>query len=598
MSGHPDMPEFVFEPDEIEAIIGYAVGHGTLADAPALNHAQLRAKGFGDEQIATIESGLASAFDIKFVFNKWTLGEEFCKSVLKISDEQLVDYGFDLLSFIGFSKADIDKANIHVCGAMTLEGAPGLKDEHLSVFDCANACGRLGKRYLSVESHIRMMAASQPFISGAISKTINMPNEASVKDCKQSYMLSWRLALKANALYRDGSKLSQPLNSQLLSDDEEEADEIAEQLTADKPAAQRASVLAEKMAERVVIREILREREKLPGRRKGYTQKAVVGGHKVYLTTGEYEDGRIGEIFIDMHKEGAAFRSLMNNFAIAISLGLQYGVPLEEYVEAFTFTRFEPAGLVQGNETIKNATSILDYIFRELAVSYLARHDLAHVDPREIVGETGLGSGDDATDEPHLTRSLGGDGIAEQQELHGVLPADAGRGARRNCRPRGRDLGAGLAQGPALWQRFHWGVLQREDCAQHPSVFRRTPRTGPPVRRGPPLAGLRANWDSARLAEYLADPASMVARDPRLMTLDERFGGIQMGRYDNLDLAQRTTLALPANATIGAAGGRLVSEVAMLPTVRVRRLDGCSLLSSAPPWPQWCPGPSRRLPVS
>ncbi|HPG89700.1 MAG TPA: vitamin B12-dependent ribonucleotide reductase, partial [Hyphomicrobium sp.] len=270
-------------------------------------------------------------------------------------------------------------------------------------FDCANPCGRKGKRYLSVESHIRMMAASQPFISGAISKTINMPNDATVEDCKQSYMLSWKLALKANALYRDGSKLSQPLNSQVLGDDDDEAAETAaEALLANPAMGARTAAVTEKIVERIVERVQYvkqQEREKLPGRRKGYTQKASVGGHKVYLRTGEYDNGGLGEIFIDMHKEGAAFRSLMNNFAIAISLGLQYGVPLEEYVEAFTFTRFEPAGLVQGNETIKNATSILDYIFRELAVSYLGRHDLAHVDPREIVGETGLGSSDEDTDE-------------------------------------------------------------------------------------------------------------------------------------------------------------------------------------------------------
>ena len=240
-------------------------------------------------------------------------------------------------------------------------------------------------------SHIRMMAASQPFISGAISKTINMPNEATVEDCKAAYMLSWKLALKANALYRDGSKLSQPLNASLIAEDEEDEDEAAEALAA-LPAPARAALAAERIVERIIEREV-RAREKLPGRRKGYTQKAVVGGHKVYLRTGEYDDGRIGEIFIDMHKEGAAFRSLMNNFAIAISLGLQYGVPLEEYVEAFTFTRFEPAGMVQGNETIKNATSILDYIFRELAISYLARHDLAHVPPEDLGSTTTLGRG-------------------------------------------------------------------------------------------------------------------------------------------------------------------------------------------------------------
>ncbi len=397
-----------YKEHEIAEIEAYAVGHGSLKQAPAINNASLKARGFTDEIIAKIESGLATAFDIKFVFNKWTLGEDFLVNTLKVPSEKLSDPAFDLFQHMGFSKKEVEAANNHVCGTMTVEGAPFLRSEHLAVFDCANPCGRIGKRYLSVESHIRMMAASQPFISGAISKTINMPNDATVEDCKESYMLSWRLALKANALYRDGSKLSQPLNSQLLGDTDDEQEDTAEALLASAPAAHRVVALAEKLAARVheleaqleVERENghMREREKLPGRRKGYTQKATVGGHKVYLRTGEYDDGRLGELFIDMHKEGAAFRSLMNNFAIAVSLGLQYGVPLEEYVEAFTFTRFEPAGLVQGNETIKNATSILDYIFRELAVSYLSRHDLAHVDPREIVGETGLGSGDDATD--------------------------------------------------------------------------------------------------------------------------------------------------------------------------------------------------------
>ena len=266
---------------------------------------------------------------------------------------------------------------------MTVEGAPHLKAEHYPVFDCANPCGKIGKRYLSVESHIRMMAAAQPFISGAISKTINMPNDATVEDCKSAYMLSWKLALKANALYRDGSKLSQPLNSQLIGDDDDEEDAV--EALYEKPMAARAAQVSEKIVEKLVERiVVMREREKMPDRRKGYTQKAVVGGHKVYLRTGEYDDGRLGEIFIDMHKEGAAFRSLMNNFAIAVSLGLQYGVPLEEYVDAFTFTRFEPAGPVQGNDSIKYATSILDYVFRELAVSYMSRFDLAHVDPTEI----------------------------------------------------------------------------------------------------------------------------------------------------------------------------------------------------------------------
>ena len=377
---------------EIEDIIAYAVGHGTLAGAPALHHAALKARGFGDTQILKIEAGLASAFDIKFVFNRYTLGDDFCRDVLKLTDEELSDYGFDMLGRIGFSKAEIERANVHVCGAMTLEGAPHLKLEHLPVFDCASPCGRLGKRCLSVDSHIRMMAASQPFISGAISKTINMPNEASVEDCLSAYALSWKLALKANALYRDGSKLSQPLSAQLIADEEEDEADAVDQLLA-KPQAARAEAFAERVVERIVEIERAAARTRLPQRRKGYTQKAIVGGHKVYLRTGEYDDGRLGEIFIDMHKEGAALRAMMNNFAIAVSVGLQYGVPLEEFVEAFTFTRFEPAGQVQGNDTIKNATSMLDYIFRELAVSYLGRHDLAHVEPADI-GFDVLGKGE------------------------------------------------------------------------------------------------------------------------------------------------------------------------------------------------------------
>ena len=383
-----------YRPSEIAEIEAYAVGHASLRQAPGVNHATLRARGFTDEKLETLEKSLAGAFDIKFVFNKWTLGEDFLVETLKVPAEKLEDPAFELLIHLGFSRAEIEAANTHVCGTMTLEGAPHLKVEHYHVFDCANPCGRTGKRYLSVDSHIRMLAAAQPFITGAISKTINMPNDATVEDCKDAYMLSWRLGLKANALYRDGSKLSQPLNSQLIADEEDDEDEAVEQFIA-MPNAARAAAAAEKIVERIVERvERTRERERLPDRRKGYTQKAVVGGHKVYLRTGEYEDGRIGEIFIDMHKEGAAFRSLMNNFAIAISVGLQYGVPLEEYVDAFTFTRFEPAGFVQGNDAIKNATSILDYVFRELAISYLGRNDLAHVDPADI-GGTVIGGGDD-----------------------------------------------------------------------------------------------------------------------------------------------------------------------------------------------------------
>ncbi|MBN2741570.1 MAG: vitamin B12-dependent ribonucleotide reductase [Rhodobacteraceae bacterium] len=363
---------------QIEEMIAHAVGHASLGNCPDINTTALIGHGFGPREIEKVEAALPTAFDIRFVFNQWTLGEEFCTKTLGIPADKLNDPSFDMLRHLGFTKAQIEAANNHVCGTMTLEGAPHLKDEHLGVFDCANACGKTGKRYLSVESHITMMAAAQSFISGAISKTINMPNSASIDETLAAYELSWSLGIKANALYRDGSKLSQPLASALIEDDEE-----AEEVLATGSAQEKAAVLAEKIIEKVIVKEVVRShREKLPSRRKGYTQKAVVGGHKVYLRTGEYDDGDLGEIFIDMHKEGAGFRAMMNNFAIAVSVGLQYGVPLEEFVDAFTFTKFEPAGMVQGNDSVKNATSILDYVFRELAISYLDRTDLAHVKPQ------------------------------------------------------------------------------------------------------------------------------------------------------------------------------------------------------------------------
>jgi ribonucleoside-diphosphate reductase alpha chain len=381
-----------YDESAIDRITRYATGHGTLDGAPtgegALTHAALRAKGFTDEALRRLEDAFSSAFDIRYAFNVWTLGEDVCTRVLGLSAEQLNDPRFDMLAALGFSKNAIETANTYVCGAMTVEGAPGLKPEHLPVFDCANPCGRIGKRYLSMDAHIKMMAAAQPFISGAISKTINMPNDATIEDCDRAYRTSWKLGLKANALYRDGSKLSQPLNAQIL-EDEDLTDDLA-----DAAATERTTVVAERVVERVVHR---LQRHRLPDRRKGYTQKAVIGGHKVYLRTGEYEDGSLGEIFIDMHKEGAAFRSLMNNFAIAISIGLQYGVPLEEFVEAFTFTRFEPNGMVEGNGAIKMTTSILDYMFREIAVSYLGRNDLAHVVPDDLRVDA-LGSGNDQGD--------------------------------------------------------------------------------------------------------------------------------------------------------------------------------------------------------
>jgi len=363
---------------QTEEMLKYAIGHGTLQGAPAINHNSLKAKGFTDVALMKLEENLQNCFDIKYAFNGYGLGMDFCKDVLGFTDAQLNDLSFNMLLELGFTADEVEAANTYVCGAGTLEGAPGLKDHDLSVFDCASPCGRKGTRFLSADAHIRMMAAAQPFISGAISKTINMPTYASVEDCADAYLTSWKLGLKANALYRDGSKLSQPLSTSF-------GDDLIDELE-DASETKQVTVVTERIVEKVIEKIVQADpkREALPTRRKGYTQKAVVGGHKVYLRTGEFDNGALGEIFIDMHKEGAAFRSLMNNFAIAISIGLQYGVPLEEFVEAYTFTRFEPSGMVEGNDAIKMATSILDYLFRELAISYLGREDLAHVKHEDL----------------------------------------------------------------------------------------------------------------------------------------------------------------------------------------------------------------------
>ena len=355
---------------QIQDIVNYCVGRQTLQTAPFINHETLRRKGFDDAALARMEGGLSQAFEIQFVFNKYALGEDFCREKLGLTDAQLIESNFNMLKALGFTQEEIAAANDYCCGTMTVEGAPHLKAEHLPVFDCANRCGRIGQRYIAVDAHIRMMAAAQPFISGAISKTINMPTDATLEEVKSAYLFAWKSMVKAVALYRDGSKLSQPLSA---STDSGKTVEASSEILS----------IAEKITERVLVR-YLAKRRPLPARRNGYTQKAVVGGHKLYLRTGEYEDGTCGEIFLDMHKEGAAFRSLMNCFAIAISLGLQHGVPLEEFVEAFVFTRFEPNGPVKLNDRIKMSTSIIDYIFRELAVTYLDRYDLAQVQADDL----------------------------------------------------------------------------------------------------------------------------------------------------------------------------------------------------------------------
>jgi len=360
---------------QIDEMSKYCTGHGTLCGAPFINHETLKARGFTDAVLTKIEKDLPQAFDVTFAFNKWSVGEEFCKQNLKLTDEDLSRPDANLLAQIGFSKEEIEAANEFVCGAMTLEGAPHLKAEHLPVFDCANRCGKKGKRFIPADGHIKMMAAAQPFISGAISKTINLPYEASLTDIDRAYFTSWKYMLKANALYRDGSKLSQPLNAANF-----DWDTLMEEK---ETPVERIQEIA-----RHVVKEYVSQRRSLPSKRSGYTQKVKIEGHTIYVRTGEYEDGQVGEIFLDINKEGTLLRSMMNSFAIAVSLGLQYGVPLEEFVEVFTFSRFEPNGLVIGHDNIKRATSIIDFIFRDLAVNYLGRYDLAHVTPEDVSGDS------------------------------------------------------------------------------------------------------------------------------------------------------------------------------------------------------------------
>jgi ribonucleoside-diphosphate reductase alpha chain len=372
-SVHTALRRLGYTPQQIDDIEKYCKGRGTLTGCPHINRQSLKEKGFTPEAIEAIEKQLDAVFDIKFAFNKWSLGEDFCKTNLNFSDEQLNDFAFNMLEELGFTKQEIQEANEYVCGTMTVEGAPHLKDEHLPIFDCANKCGAKGQRYIAHMAHVRMMAAVQPFISGAISKTVNMPADATVEDVASVYMESWKLGVKANALYRDGSKLSQPLNSTAASD----LDEIlalGDEDTLDETKGPKEVQM--QIVERVYHRA---QRRRLPKKRTGHIREAYVGGHKVFLRTGEFEDGTLGEIFIDMYKEGASFKGLLNCFAVLASKSLQYGMPLEELVETFTFTRFEPAGFVEGHEAIKNATSILDYVFRSVGYDYLKRNDFVHV---------------------------------------------------------------------------------------------------------------------------------------------------------------------------------------------------------------------------
>jgi ribonucleoside-diphosphate reductase alpha chain len=371
----PALEALGYTPQAIEEIVAYATGRKTLNGAPAINPDTLKARGFTPDAIAAAEEAVKTALGLEGVFNPWILGKDFVEKILHIPESTWSLQGFSLLRHLDFSSEDIAEAELYACGTMGLEGAPGLNTEHYAVFDTATPSGKNGRRSISWTAHIGMMAAVQPFISGAISKTINMPNAANYEDVKGAYMLSWKNALKAVALYRDGSKLSQPLSSLAPG-----TDPLADTILKVEKGLDLVSLTAD--PRKPAVRGM---RKPLPNRRMGYTQKAKIGGHSIFIRTGEYEDGNLGEIFLDMHKEGAAFRSLLNSFAITVSLGLQYGVPLEEYVDAFTFSRFEPNGMVQGHDYVKMATSVIDYIFRDLAISYLKRSDLGQVKPEDLI---------------------------------------------------------------------------------------------------------------------------------------------------------------------------------------------------------------------
>ena len=397
---------------QLEEIVNYAKGHATLKGSPFINTQTLLAKGFTKDELAKVEAALGSAFEIGFVFNVYTFGEATLQR-LGFTAAQYYDFEWSLLEALGYTDEQIEAANIYVCGTMTVEGAPYLKDEHLAVFDCANKCGQKGQRFIHAHGHIRMMAAAQPFLSGAISKTINLPNEATVEEIADCYRMSWELGLKANALYRDGSKLSQPLSNKSDKKKKTTETEITEDATAQADTSSNivdmskltVDELLEEVSKRMqsspdtVLKGKLAkivERKKLPAKRRGFTQKAKINGQALFLRTGEYGDGTVGEIFIDMAKEGATVRSMLNCFAIAISIGLQYGVPLEEFVEKFVFTRFEPSGMVD-HPNIKSTTSIMDFIFRSLAFEYLGRTDLVHVLDKPEVENLGNSSWDENT---------------------------------------------------------------------------------------------------------------------------------------------------------------------------------------------------------
>ena len=367
----------------------YIMGTGRLSDCPALSSERLKDAGFDSKVLSSIESKFADVFDLRSAFAPSILGKKFCTDTLGLTEAQLNDPFFDTLGSLGFTAEDIEAANDHIFGHNTIEGAPGLKEEHLPVFDCATPCGKYGKRSIAWDAHVNMMAAAQPFISGAISKTINMPSDSTIGDVREAYNLSHSTMNKACAVYRDGSKLSQPLMNQLVDsvelDEEEEEEEVVAKMVEEAVSAIPAPEPVARPVAAALVQSYIASRRPLPDKKNSVNIKAKIGNHSVRLITGEYQDGKLGEIFLLTSKEGAAWRALLSQFAIAVSIGLQHGVPIDAFIKSFTFSKFEPSGMVQGGSgRVKMSSSIIDWVFRELAIEYAGRSDLAHVDAEDL----------------------------------------------------------------------------------------------------------------------------------------------------------------------------------------------------------------------
>ena len=377
----PALNALGYEENQVKEIIDYVIGSMSLENSPYVNKKSLMEKGLSEEDVAKIEAALPGAFEIQHAFNVFVLGEETLKG-LGIPEEEYTSFDFNLLETLGYSRNEIAQANLDICGTQKIEGAPYLKEEHLDVFDCANKCGKDGERFIHYMGHVRMMAAAQPFISGAISKTVNMPNEATVEDIEDCYFEAAKIGVKAIAIYRDGSKASQPLSSSSDDGDSEESNPEVTKILEEEAMLIQGNFAPGTSPSRAYAG-MNRPRFLLPERREGWTQEARIAGHKVYLRTGEYPDGTLGEVFIDIAKEGATLKGVLGCFAIAVSKGLQYGVPLEEFVDTFTFQTFEPRGMVEGHENIKMSNSIIDYVFRALGLEYLDRTDIVQVPPKD-----------------------------------------------------------------------------------------------------------------------------------------------------------------------------------------------------------------------